>query len=280
MTYQTILVSLNDRKRASAVLATALQIAAKCDAHLIGLYVIPPLQIYPGVMAYIPEQVIESQRQYQRDEADKVRQLFEKAVAKEDIVAEWRAPETSFSTIANTVVEHARCADLVVVSQSGSAADGMERAGIAEHVMLESGRPVLIVPEAGTFKQTGEYVLVAWNGGREAARAVFDALPMLRMAKQVKVLWIDPKEGNDHNIAVAGSELATALARHGVNVEAAHSSTNGTDVGNELLSWAADYGSDLLVMGGYGHSRFREFVLGGATRRIMQSMTVPVLMSH
>jgi len=143
---------------------------------------------------------------------------------------------------------------------------------------LGVGRPVLIVPRYGTFETVGERVLVAWNGSREATRAVHDALPLLKLASSVTVLSIDPE--HDTGDRIPGADIALHLARHGVAAEGM--STVGLDisVGDLLLSRAADLGADLIVMGAYGHSRVRELVLGGATRHILQHMTVPVLMSH
>jgi nucleotide-binding universal stress UspA family protein len=137
---------------------------------------------------------------------------------------------------------------------------------------------VLVVPRYGTFDTVGERVLVAWNGSREATRAVHDALPILKLATKVTVLSIDPER--DTGDRIPSADIALHLARHGVAAEG--TSTVGLDisVGDLLLSRAADLGADLIVMGAYGHSRMRELVLGGATRHILQHMTVPVLMSH
>jgi nucleotide-binding universal stress UspA family protein len=139
------------------------------------------------------------------------------------------------------------------------------------------GRPVLVVPRYGTFPTIGERVLVAWNGAREAVRAVNDALPLLQRAQLVTVLSIDPSDA-DHRIPSA--DITLHLARHGVTAVAAQ--TRGTDllVADILLSYAADLGADLIVSGAYGHTRLRELVLGGMTRHLLQTMTVPVLMSH
>jgi nucleotide-binding universal stress UspA family protein len=122
--------------------------------------------------------------------------------------------------------------------------------------------------------------VVAWDAGREAARAVNDALPILRRAKAVTVLSINPQPSYDGYGEEPGADLAVHLARHGVKVEVQHSKGEEIGVGNAILSRLADHGADLLVMGAYGHSRLRELVLGGATRRILQSMTVPTFMSH
>jgi nucleotide-binding universal stress UspA family protein len=137
---------------------------------------------------------------------------------------------------------------------------------------------VLIVPRYGVFGTVGERVLIAWNGSREATRAAHDALPLLKRATKVTVLSIDPD--HDSQRRVPSADITLHLARHGVAAEADSTVALDIAVGDVLLSRAADLGADLIVMGGYGHSRVREMVLGGATRHLLQHMTVPVLMSH
>ena len=152
--------------------------------------------------------------------------------------------------------------------------------GFANEVLLACGRPVLFVPYAGRFAQVGKRVLIAWNASREAARAVGDALPLLARADTVDVVAFDPDSTASDHGEVPGADIGLFLARHGVKVSVARQSGTGIDVGAQILSRAADNGSDLIVMGGYGHARLREFVLGGATRTLLESMTVLVLMSH
>jgi nucleotide-binding universal stress UspA family protein len=137
-----------------------------------------------------------------------------------------------------------------------------------------------VVPYAGTFKTIGQRVLVAWNAGREATRAVNDALPLLEGAAKVTVLAINPHGGLRGHGEVPGADIALHLARHGVRAEASAIKSDDVEIGALLLSQAADLNADLIVMGAYGHSRLREVVLGGATREILRSMTVPVLLSH
>jgi nucleotide-binding universal stress UspA family protein len=149
-----------------------------------------------------------------------------------------------------------------------------------EQVALASGRPVLIVPYAGHFDNVGRRVLIAWNATREAARAVSDAMPLLTSAELVTVLTIDPREGPHGHGELPGADIALHLARHGVKAQIERTVSAGMPVGEVLLSRVADLGADLIVMGAYGHSRAREVLLGGATRSVLRSMTVPVLMSH
>ena len=172
----------------------------------------------------------------------------------------------------------ARYADLVVAGQPEAEDEG-ELRGLADELTLSAGRPVLFVPYAGKFEKVGERVLVAWDGGREAARAVSDALPFLQRAKAVEVAVFDPERSSRHG-QEPGADIGLYLSRHGIKVQVARQSGAGFDVGAQILSRAADTSADLIVMGGYGHARVRELVLGGVTRSLLQAMTVPVLMSH
>jgi nucleotide-binding universal stress UspA family protein len=189
--------------------------------------------------------------------------------------AEWRTTELD---ALDAVTLHGRYADLIVLGQPWAEDTSGVGSGFAEQVMLEAGRPVLTVPYAGNFAAIGKRVLIAWNASREATRAVTDAMPFLRRAESVQVVVINPESG-EHG-AMPGSDIALYLARHGVNVEVYMDQAEQKDVGNEILSRAADFGADLIVMGAYGHSRFREMVMGGASRTVIDSMTVPVLLSH
>jgi nucleotide-binding universal stress UspA family protein len=145
---------------------------------------------------------------------------------------------------------------------------------------MTSGRPLLVVPFAGSYEAVGHNVLVGWNGSGEAARAINDALPLLKQAKKVTVLAINPRHGIGGDGDVPAADIALHLARHGVTAEAAHTIASDISEGDALLSYAADLGVDLLVCGMYGHSPLRERAFGGVTRSLLTEMTVPVLMSH
>jgi nucleotide-binding universal stress UspA family protein len=151
---------------------------------------------------------------------------------------------------------------------------------LAEQLVLASGRPVLLIPYIGAGATMGERVVIGWDASREAARAVSDALPILERAASVVVVTINPRQRDFGHGEMPGTDIALHLARHGVKVEVQRVETRDMDVGNALLSHLAGQSADLLVMGGYGHSRLREIVLGGATRTVLGDMTVPVLMSH
>ena len=183
--------------------------------------------------------------------------------------------------VADAMVQHGRYSDLVVVGQS-SREVGFE--GVAfdlpQQVLLHGGVPVLIVPCHGAFADVGRRVLVAWKDTREAARALRDALPILKRSERVVLLELGEARRKPIAVELANA-TATWLAGHGVAAER-RTETGAIEVGlgDELLSRAADLGADLIVMGGYGHGRAREWALGGVTRHLLDHMTVPTLMSH
>jgi nucleotide-binding universal stress UspA family protein len=279
MTYKTIVVHLDAGHRRSERLALAAMLAARHDAHLVGLFALAPLPI-PFSIAGNAGSLIELEARWRDEAVAEARREFDKAARAHGVRGlEWR--DTQVEPL-RAMLLSARYADLVVLGQHESAAaDSAARVppNFVEDTVLGAGRPALVVPYAGRFTKVGERVLLAWNSGREAARATADALPLLQAARHVEVVAFDPRSsGADHG-EQPGADIALYLARHGVQASAAQQQA-GIDVGEQILSRAADTDADLIVMGAYGHSRTRELVLGGATRTVLGSMTVPVLFSH
>lgn len=278
MGYRDILLHLTDDKRAEAKTAAALALARKHKAHVTALYTLPfPAQLfYMG--EYVPPSFFQQYMDDARAAAVRAQAAFEEAARREGIASEWIASE---QVPAEAIEAHGRCSDLIVVGQPDpegepGALGSPQTAALPEALALGMGRPVLVVPYAGQYPAIGQTVMVAWNGSREAARAVHDALPILQSAAAVIVFSIDPAG----DATLAGTDLARHLARHGVAARAAHTVTADIAAGEALLSALADHGADLLVMGAYGHSRVREFVFGGVTRTVLDNMTTPVLLSN
>lgn len=278
MTFGTILVHQDGGGRDAIHLDMALSLAAEHKAYLVGLHVIHPF--YPSMGAFgdaAAGAIAEIQNRHleaARDSAAKLQSQVEGRVKQAGVAFEWRSMEGFADDI---VPLHARYADITILGQTDPDSDSPTASpSLPAHVVLGSGRPVLVVPYAGKYTSFGKRVLVAWSGTREAARAVHDALPLLKRAEKVSILSINPRDEGH----IAGFDIAAHLARHGVNTEAERTVAADISVGDVILSEAADHGADLIVMGAYGHSRLRELVLGGATQRILGSMTAPVLMSH
>jgi nucleotide-binding universal stress UspA family protein len=192
-----------------------------------------------------------------------------------DVQTEWRS---STSDAVTAVSLHARYADLVIVGQAHGDDGANVDPDFPERLLLSAGRPLLIVPYAGDFENAGERALICWSATRESTRAVNDALPLLKKATAVHVATFNPRRSAHGE--VPGADIGLFLARHGVKVEVSEYQAPDLDVGSQILSRAMDLGSDLIVMGGYGHSRVHELILGGVSRTLLESMTVPVLISH
>jgi nucleotide-binding universal stress UspA family protein len=272
-----IIVNLSVGNRASHVGEYAISVAAAFDAHLTGLaFRYDPMVPVTGA-GYIPAEVIETQ---ERDNAAETRcaiERFEAASKRAGIAA---APLTLSASVAGAGDQFgrlARCFDLCIVGQAEPEKSVVEQL-IAEAALFESGRPVIVVPYIQNAPLKLDRVMACWDGSRAAARAIADAMPLLERAGSIEVLIVANEPGKQDEIE--GADMAGHLARHGLKVEVTRTPAGGTDVADVILSHAADTGTDFIVMGGYGHSRLREFVLGGVTRSIFRAMTAPVLMAH
>jgi nucleotide-binding universal stress UspA family protein len=275
MSYKTILVHVDAGDRWPAQLSIAVQLAQRFEAHLVGLYALSAVHM-PGFT--LPEAgpgLLEARKMVEA-RALQAQAEYERLVRQAGLTGtEWRA---SLEDASEVVPLHARYADLVVIGQPDADRPAGLAPDFAHRVVLSAGRPVLVVPYVGRFDAIGKQVLVAWDGHREAARAATDALPLLQTADKVTVVCINPN-ASPHG-EQPGADIALYLARHGVHCTVSNLRGSDIDAGNQLLSYAADLAADLIVMGAYGHSRLSEVVLGGVTRTLMGSMTVPVLMAH
>ncbi len=276
--YRTILVHLPDEVRAAKTLSVATKLAIAHDAHLIGLFAMPPDIISPA-FGYA-RSVMEGGKKALRQRAQIIANMFESADAGLQIKKEWRFVEPGQQPSTDVIMNHARTADLLIVPQRNPNWDDTLLLECPEDIIMSSGRPTIMVPTAGTIETIGQRITVAWNDRREAARATFDALPLLTRANTVRVLWINPEDETSSPGDLPTAEISATLARHGIRCTSAEARGSDLKVGEELLKQVDQDLSDLLVMGAYGRSRFREFVLGGATRTILKDAKVPVMFSH
>lgn len=279
MAIKDILVHLSGNKASKTVIEAAVVMAQKHDARLIGLFAGVPYDMPSYVVAQLPPEVIQAHQKHVRESAEVTAEQFEHACKNNGITHEthdgdWRYP------VADVICNHARYADLVMTAQPDEDGEGGRVREVADMILLRAGAPVLYVPMTPALMTMGERVLIGWDGGVHAARAVRDALPVLSKARMVKVLAIDPKPGIGGLGDLPGADLSHYLSTHGVKVEADHRASGDLDVGEVLLNSAADMGADMIVTGGYGHARIGELILGGVTDTLMREMTVPVLMSH
>lgn len=279
MSYRTILVHVDDSRHAAERIKIAADLAMKDNAHVIGAATtgISDL-VYPGGIGTsgIPDigPVLEVLRQRARRTLGAFENAMQKAgVAsfEKRLIADEAGPGISLQ---------ARYCDLVVIGQTvPNDPEPAAAADFPEFVVMNSARPVLIVPYAGQFGSVGKKPLIAWDASKAATRAVANALPLLKRAAAVEVAVFNPAEQAGVHGEQPGADIALYLARHGIKVNVTQQTVN-MPVGAALLSLASDLNADLIVSGGYGHARFREILLGGVTRTLLESMTVPILMSH
>lgn len=277
MTYKTILVHLNDSRRAEAVLEPSAQLATRFNSHLIGLHVYSAVPASPIPTA---SSALGSIIAAERKNSEAIADAFQRMTKNQPFAAEWQQQKVPHIDLANVVMNKGRAADLIVASQTNPDWDLSPLMDFPERLALESGRPVLVIPYIGRYQTIGRRVVVAWKAGREASRAVFDALPLLQGAESVHILEVKERAGDSGTGLAPDTSIAATLSRHGIKPEIRTSIALDIGIGDEILSRVADLDADLLVMGAYGHSRFREFVFGGATRHIARHMTLPTLFSH
>lgn len=279
MDIKHILVHVDDSRHLDVRMRVATDLAAAHEAHVTGLYVIAPPYVPTYMAGHVGAAFYERQRELAEQAAANAGQGFDEKTKASGVSSEWM---TASGTVADAVSEIGRYADLVAIGQPDpDEHDAGDPARDAPgSLILQTGRPILVVPYAGKFDRVGRNVLVMWNASREAARAINDAMPLLQRADRVVVTSVNPGHGQPDIGDLPGADISHQLARHGVKAESAPTYAEDIDIGDIVLSRAADMSADLIVMGGYGRSRFREMVLGGATHHLLHHMTVPVLFSH
>lgn len=276
MSYKTILVHVDTGRRRSVRIDLACTLAQKFRAHLVGMFAVEaqPAPVAPEAAPFIVEDLLRQRRAA----AEEAGREFLGRVRSRDLAtrSDWFAAHgDGFAALR----AYARHADLVVAGQPDPEGDGVP-AWFSHDMVITLGRPVLYVPFAGQFEDCGAKALVPWNISREAARAIWDGLPFLGKARAVEVVTFDPEKLSHPVDITPPPDMRAYLARHDVNARVSEQPSGGIDIGSAILSRAADTGADLIVMGAYSHSRARELILGGATRELFKSMTVPTLMSH
>jgi len=274
---RSILVHVDSSPRSRVRMRYAHALAERYDASVTVLFAVTPADLQFPYAAGAGFSMSASQQEFELDRRRSARALFDAARAEPLPRLQW--DELRRDEALNVFARRALYCDLLVLGQREPTGEMVPDvpSDFVESVLVDSGKPALLLPYIGAPDRVAQTVLVAWKPTREAARALTAALPLLRGAAQVHLaMWSD-----DDRAAEATSALIQGHLRdHGIHAHVHRYGEAGRDVGNHLLSMASDLGADLLVMGSYGHSRAREWVLGGATRTVLQSMTVPVLMVH
>jgi nucleotide-binding universal stress UspA family protein len=256
----------------------AVSVAEAFRAHLTAIaFAYEP--VFPATLmgGMLPEDFINAQRALAEEAGNEAMTKLGETARRIGVAVETRLEIIGYPDAANIFGRFARRFDLSILGQANPDVVGPQDL-VIEAALFQSGRPVVVVPYIQRTGLTLNSVLVCWDGGHPAARAIADALPFLHGAKAIEVVIVatEPLKSGE----LPGANIARHLARHDLNVDLKRIVTGGTDVANTILSYAADVSADFIVMGAYGHSRLREFILGGVTRGLLSSMTIPTLMSH
>ena len=278
MASREILVVIDDIDAVSRQMTVAGALARMLDARIVGLFATGQIgsTAYGDLAGWV--QLAEAYQAAQRGAANAAEAVFRQELARLQVEGDWLYREAEANEAATAL---APLYDLVIAGQPDPAATPVDLRGARpESLALGTGRPVLVVPYAGAFEEFGKRVLIAWNASREATRALHDAMPLLQYAEAVTVIEIGAAVPGLGVPPVSAAEIAAALTRRGIAATAESEPAGDIPVDELLLSRAADLSADLLVMGAWGHSRLREYIMGGVSRGILRSMTLPVLMSH
>ena len=278
MSYQTIVAILQSTEDVDRVMACAVPMAEQNEGYIVGVHADALPLTYGSSIGFPDVEFMQATADMNKDRAKQLESAFMTRLRASGRDGEWHAMQSFSGDAALAGAMIARAADLVIVAQRNPDAFSDEAANI-DALLYESGRPVLVLPHAGAVTHTYNRVLVAWNGSREAARAVFDALPLLIAAEETEVFVVDPPSETDDTQAGA-SQIAAALARHGVRVTVASEDLAGRSLDDAIQDRVTVTGADLLVLGAYSHSWLRELLFGGVTRSVLQATSVPTLISR
>jgi nucleotide-binding universal stress UspA family protein len=272
-----IVVNLTIGVERDAAANYAVSLASIFKAHLVGVAFVYDPKVSANLIVGIPAELIDAQRSATKHLANEAVARFEELAKQAGVMTESQMIDVAPGHVGDTFGRLARSFDLSVIRQA-EPNKAEQEVPIIEGALFESGRSVIVVPYVQTQGAKFNCVMVGWDGSRAAARAIGDAMPVLKRAKMIEVFTV--VAGPTKNTELPGIDIGQHLSRHGLKVEVKRIPAEGINVPEAILSHAADISADFMVMGGYGHSRLREYVLGGATRGILASMTLPTLMSN
>nr|WP_321458248.1 universal stress protein [uncultured Cohaesibacter sp.] len=261
----------------TATIQIASELTAQMGAHLTGVApliepIVPALMVQP-----VPDQFITDARNRAKEKAETAIARFSEYASVNGIPFETRILDIMPGGL-DTLLNHARMCDLIVIGQDNPERPEPLRVDLIEASLFDSGRPILLIPYVGVEAFSAKKIMVAWDGSKTAAHAVYAAMSILEKADEVEITMVDADKL--HLPGDPGADLAVYLSRHGVNVSVQKLTSTEEGIADTMIKYVASAGIDLVVMGGYGHSRVREFILGGATRGMLESMPVPCLMAH
>ncbi len=277
---KTILISLANLNNYKSSMEAAIFLARAYDSHIIGYYPVPGSALIVYMAPGAPVPVDDTMKRAYENKRDEVKADFEDRMRRAGVKYEWREEKLPSVQVTNALLRQARESELIILAHDGpDKPHTHDETSFVAGVVLEAGRPVLVMPPSDEEDFSLKKVAVGWNASREASRAVFDSLNFMKLADEVNLLWVNPDSRADMAGDLPGSELAATLARHDIQVSSKGIS-NQVRTSRAIANFCTDEAVDLLVMGAYGHSRLREQILGGVTEYTLNHLPCPVLLSN
>jgi nucleotide-binding universal stress UspA family protein len=280
MSWKDILVIVSEAEVDEPALSLGEALARQCNAHLAAAFLTPlpdePLAYEPTVVAGVWAELLGRARQ----EAEAERKRVEARLKRFERDCELRSAEALSRDLGRVAAVHARYADVAVMTRPSDGPGVELREEIIEGILFHSGRPALIAPPNWRGGSIGKRVVIAWDASREATRALSEADDLLEFAEAVTIVTVDAKPKMFGHGDQPGANIAAHLSRRGLPADVRNVDSMGRSASLAILEEAGQLGADLVVMGGYAHSRLRELVFGGATRELLRSATIPLLMAH
>ena len=279
--YKTILVVFRSPEEAEHLCLLAGNLAGIWQSHVLGFHARPGVSVNVGLRGDALRQWLDAKRKSIDEREAATKAVFERYSSSPGQGWEWREIDADFMPSGDMALDLARCADLVLISRLERGSSITDPDMTLEQLMFDSGRPVLVVPKDYRGRHTGQRIVIAWNGTLEASRAVFDSLPLLLAASGGNIRIIcPPAPDKGPSQLPQGTDLAAALARHGIETVVGPLPDHLFDAGSDILAQCTEFDADLLVMGAYGHSRVREYVFGGTTETVLNDARIPILISR
>ena len=279
--YKTILIVFRSPEQAERLCQLASSLACIWHSHIVGFHARPGVSVNVGLRGDALRMWLDAKRKSIEEQDTDTKSIFERYASSPGQSWEWRQVDADIMPSGDMALDLARCSDLVLISRLESGSSLTDPDMTLEQLMFGSGRPVIVMPTDYTGQQTGQRIVIAWNGTHEATRAAFDSLPMLLNVPTGNVRLVCPPAPEKGSPQLPqGADLAEALARHGIEPEVRTLPGRHADAGAEILAQCEEFDADLLVMGAYGHSRLREYVFGGTTETILNDSPIPILISR
>jgi len=282
MSYHTITVHLDDVEKAPDLLSFATKLADMHNSHLIGLFVMHPLELHFARISEAPfsKDLYSIINKDQLEKMSTLKALFNAKTNNQNFESEWRSIENKNDSVLDLLMKQAATADLLVLGNNNSTKNMGENDILVEKILLDSPVPTLVVPDGYQSEALGHNVLIGWDATTVSRRAVSAAMPFLKNAENTWLHRVTDENDENHFQHSIEIELASMLARHDVNVELSSSKGSSRIAGESLLEEAGLRGADILVTGAYGHPKIRNIILGSTTEYLLKHSKLPLLMTH